>query len=67
MESNVGFFDLLCPADEAFPAWMVSISADMAADITLSRIIAWVTIYINLESHLHSRRAMTNLDRILMC
>ena len=67
MEPNVGFFDLLWPADEAFPAWVVSISADVTADITLSRVIAWVAVYINLESHLRSRRAVTNLHRALMC
>jgi hypothetical protein len=67
MKPDVGFFDLLWPTHEALPAWVVSISADVAADITLSRVITWVTVYINLESHLRSRCAVTNLHRALMC
>ena len=54
MKSNVSFFDLLWPTNKAFPAWVVSISADVATDLTLSRVIPWVTVYINLELHLRS-------------
>jgi len=54
MKPYVSFFDLLWPANKALPAWVVSISTDVATDITLSRVIPRATVDINLESHLHS-------------
>ena len=54
MKPYVSFFDLLWPTNKAFPAWVVSISTNVATDLTLSRVIPWIAVDINLESHLHS-------------
>ena len=54
MKPTVSLFYLLRPTNKAFPAWMVSISANVATDITLGRVIPWATVYIDLEPHLCS-------------
>jgi hypothetical protein len=36
MKPNISFFILLRPANETFPAWVVSISTNVAADFALS-------------------------------
>ena len=54
MKPNIRFFILLRPANETFPAWVVSISTNVAADFTLSRVVPWAAINIYLEPHLCS-------------
>ena len=54
MKPNISFFILLRPANEAFPAWVVSISTNVATDFALSRIISWARVYVDLEPHLCS-------------
>jgi len=51
---NVSLFNLLHPANKAFPAWVVSISTNMATNLTLGRVIPWATVYIDFELHLVS-------------
>jgi hypothetical protein len=41
MKPNIGFFIFLRSANEAFPAWVVSISTNVAADFALSGVISW--------------------------
>jgi hypothetical protein len=54
MEPNISFFKLLWPTNKAFPAWMVSVSADVAAHFALGRVIPWAAVCIDLESNVLS-------------
>ena len=51
---DISFFHLLCPPSNAFPARMISLATDVTANFTLSRIITWAAICIDLETHLRS-------------
>jgi hypothetical protein len=52
MKPNIGFFIFLRSANEAFPAWVVSISTNVATDFALSRVISWARVYVDLEPYL---------------
>ena len=54
MKPNISFFIFLRPANEAFPARVVSISTNVATDFALSRVIAWARVYVDLEPYLCS-------------
>lgn len=66
MKPRITFFQLLCPTNIAFSAWMISISTDVAANFALSRIVTRATVCIDLEPYLHSRSSVANLHRLLV-
>ncbi len=51
-KTSITFFHLLCTTNMAFSTWVISISADVAADFALSRVVAWATVRVDLESYL---------------
>ena len=57
---------VLQPANQTFPAGMVSIATDVATDPTLCRVIPWATVCIDPEPHLLSWCPMMNFDRLLV-
>lgn len=54
MKPNISFFLFLRPANETFPARVVSISTNVATDFALSRVIPWARVYVDLEPYLCS-------------
>ena len=54
MKPDISFFIMLHPANQTFPAWVVSISTNVATDFTLSRVVPWAAINVYLEPHLCS-------------
>jgi hypothetical protein len=52
VKPNISFFNFLGPANETFPAEKISISTDVATDLTLGGVIPWATVCIDLEPYL---------------
>ena len=52
MIPSIGLLELLRPTEMTFSTWVVSVSANVTTDLALYWVIAWATVYVDLEAHL---------------
>ena len=67
MKAAIRLFNFMGPTGVTFPAQVVSLAANVAAYFTLSRVVPWAAIDIDLKPYLCPRCSVTDLHGFFVC
>ena len=66
MKTTIRLFNFVSPTGVTFPAQLVSLATNVTTYFTLSRVVPWAAIDIDLKAYLCARCSVTNLYRFLV-